>query len=94
MANMPGLTERERAIVGNLAAMAAELREFRINATLLASKRVVRRHRGQWVGIAGGQVMAAGKTLEAVLAAADAKGMKRSTLAVGFIDAADRLLLA
>jgi hypothetical protein len=90
---MPGLTEREKAVLGDAAGVVAELKEFRINAGLLASQRVVRRYRGKWVGIAKGQVQASAKTLQEVLAATDAIGLARENLAVGFIDDEDRILL-
>ena len=90
---MGELTSQEKEILGDLATLARSMKEFRINARLLASSRVVGKYRGQWVGIAKGQVAASGHTLKAVLAATDAKGLERGTLAVGFIDTQDRILL-
>jgi hypothetical protein len=90
---MGELNEREKEILGDIGAVMESMKEFRVNAKLLASSRVVRKYRGQWVGIAKGQVAASGKTLKAVLAATDARGLERGTLAVGFIDLQDRILL-
>jgi hypothetical protein len=90
---MGELTAVEKELLGDLSQLAQEMKRFRVNAQLLASARVVRKYRGQWVGIEKGQVQASGPSLALVLVATDALGIKRSNLALGFIDDKDRILL-
>jgi hypothetical protein len=90
---MGELTAEERRLLGDLGQLAESMQRFRVNARLLASARVVKKYRGKWVGIEKGQVQAAGPSLALVLIATDAMGIGRENLALGFIDAEDRILL-
>jgi hypothetical protein len=89
------LTAAERVVLQHPATLARDLGEFRKTARVLSSRRAnfIKKYPKRWIGLYRSQVLVNGKTLDEVLAQADAKGIPRANLLIRFIDNEDRVLI-